>query len=55
MKFVLTFEDPEMMHQPYTETMEMTKINYEIVWTHCDLENADADLIMMPPKYKDTK
>ncbi len=54
-KFVLTFEDPEMMHQPYTETFEMSKVNYEITWTHCDLENADADLIMMPPKYKDTK
>ena len=55
LKFVLTFEDPEMMHQPYTETFEMSKVNFEITWTHCDLENADADLIMMPPKYKDTK
>jgi len=55
LKFVLTFEDPEMMHQPYTETLEMSKVNFEITWTHCDLENADADLINMPPKYKDTK
>ena len=53
MKLVLWFEDPEMMKEPYTETLELSKIDFDIIWTHCDLENAEADLKMLSPKYKD--
>jgi len=53
LRLVLTFEDPEFMKQPYTETLELSKVEHEIVWTHCDVENALADINMIEPKYTD--
>ena len=51
LKMVLTIEDPEFMTQPYTETIELVKVDYEIAWAHCDVTNAEADLDMLPSKY----
>lgn len=53
MRLVLTFEDPEFMTEPYTETLELTKVNFEIIWTHCDVQNAFEDINMIPAKYPD--
>lgn len=53
MRLVLTFEDPEFMTEPYTETLELTKVNFEIIWTHCDRQNAFEDINMIPAKYPD--
>jgi hypothetical protein len=53
MRMILTFEDPEFMKKPYTETLEFVKVDYEIIWTHCDPKNAFEDINMIPPKYPD--
>jgi hypothetical protein len=53
LRLVLTFEDPEFMKEPYTETLEMSKFNHEIIWAHCDVENAFEDINMIAPKYPD--
>ena len=53
LRLVLTFEDKDMMKEPYTETMELSHTDFQIIWTHCDLENAAADLYMLSPKYTD--
>ena len=53
LRLVLTFEDPEFMTEPYTETLELSRTDHEIIWTHCDLENAVEDLKMIAPKYPD--
>jgi hypothetical protein len=53
LRLVLTFEDPEFMKQPYTETLELTKVEHEIIWTHCELESAFEDVNMIAPKYVD--
>lgn len=53
LRLVLSFEDPEFLKVPYTETLELTKVDFEIIWTHCDLENAFEDVNMIPAKYPD--
>lgn len=53
LRLVLTFEDPEFMTEPYTETLELSRTDHEIIWAHCDLENAVEDLQMIAPKYSD--
>ena len=53
LRLVLTFEDPEFMTEPYTETLELSRTDHEIIWTHCDLENAFEDINMIAPKYPD--
>ena len=53
MRLTLTIEDPEFLKKPYTEAIEMVRVDYEIAWTHCEVQNAAEDLNMLPPKYVD--
>lgn len=53
MRMVLTIEDPEFLKEPYTETFELSRTDHQIIWTHCDGENALEDLKMIEPKYVD--
>ena len=53
LRLVLSFEDPEFMKGTYTETLELTRVEHEIIWTHCDVEAAFEDVHMIAPKYED--
>ena len=53
LRLVLSFEDPEFLKTPYTETLELIKVPHEIIWTHCDPQAAFEDVNMIAPKYVD--